>query len=208
MRKWLRNIRRIRIRPVQAADLNERMVVVNLYITQSLLLFIGIMVILFQSRSLTDLLKISDASSLLWVLFFSGSAVLVNIALTPVVPKELNKPDELHVMLAKRLPLWHLALVCALIGFSEELLFRGAIQYVIGNYWASLLFAVLHAHYLRHWILTGLIFLLSYGLGWIYEQTGTLLVSAMAHALYDLIMFMIVRYNIGGYYGSHEDKTP
>jgi len=206
MRKWLRNIRRIRVKRVDATNISDKVVVVNLYITQSLLLFIGMTILLFQSQNLLDMLKVADSRLFVWSLLFSGIAVLANLAFTPFVPKQLQEADAMNILLAKRVPLWHLMIICLVVGFVEELLFRGVIQYAIGIYWTSIVFTIIHVHYLRHWILTGMVFLLSYSLGWLYDHTGSLMVSVVAHALYDLIMLCIVRYDIGGSYGEQRER--
>jgi membrane protease YdiL (CAAX protease family) len=80
------------------------------------------------------------------------------------------------------------------VAFCEELLFRGAIQHAWGAYWTSVLFAAIHIRYLRHWLMTGLVFCISYGLGWVYVRTGTLWTPVIAHFLVDFVMGCIIRY--------------
>ena len=76
-------------------------------------------------------------------------------------------------------------------GAGEELLFRGAMQPVLGIWLTSLIFVGIHGYFKfrspRH-ILFGLMMLaLSVGLGLLYEWAG--LIAAMtAHAVYDFIM--------------------
>lgn len=210
MRKWLRFIRRIirrmRLTPIDTANLDLRTIVFNFYLSQSLLLFIGITILFFQSQRLIDLFRISDVRLFLWALLFCGVATLVNMVTKPLMPDHLEEINALNIRMAKQLPVWHLMIVCIIAGFVEELIFRGALQHAIGIYWTSIIFTVVHAQYLRHWLLTGLVFLLSLSLGWIYEYTEMLLVCVAAHALYDLIMFCIVRYDIGGSYGGQMER--
>lgn len=85
--------------------------------------------------------------------------------------------------------------VSVFAGIGEELFFRGALQPVIGIWLTSLLFVALHGYFkFRSWkhIVFGLLmFLLSIGLGVLYERAG--LVAAMtAHVVYDYVMFGVV----------------
>ncbi|MNP75377.1 CAAX amino terminal protease self- immunity [compost metagenome] len=81
-----------------------------------------------------------------------------------------------------------------MVAVCEELLFRGAIQHTFGPYWTSILFAVIHVRYLRHWIPTAWVFLSSYGLGYIYIHTGTLWAPILCHFLIDLFSGLVIRY--------------
>ncbi len=202
MRQWLRRIRR-RLRPANTVELTETTIVINLYITQSLILIIGMCIIFFQSQTLTDALKFGEATDFVWSAIFCAAVIVLNVALTPLVPEKDRLHDEMTSKLARRVPLWHLLIICLVVGFCEEILFRGALQYWLGPYWTSILFALIHVHYLKHWVLTGMVFLISYGLGLMYELTGNLWSAIVAHACYDFIMFIFVRYDIGG---NHERK--
>lgn len=76
-------------------------------------------------------------------------------------------------------------------GVGEELLFRGAIQPLIGIWFTSLIFIAIHGYIsfrsAGHVLFTILLFGLSMMLGVLYEAAG--LISAMtAHAVYDYIM--------------------
>lgn len=79
-------------------------------------------------------------------------------------------------------------------GVGEELLFRGALQPVIGLWLTSLLFVALHGYFkftsLLHVLFGVMMFGLSVGLGLLFEWAG--LIAAMtAHAVYDYIMLII-----------------
>lgn len=81
-------------------------------------------------------------------------------------------------------------------GAGEELLFRGAIQPLLGIWLTSVIFVGLHGYFkfrsLGHVLFGALIFGLSVGLGYLYEYAG--LVAAMtAHAVYDIIMLYLVQ---------------
>lgn len=76
-------------------------------------------------------------------------------------------------------------------GLSEEILFRAALQPIIGIWLTSLLFIGVHG-YIRfkttgHAIFTLFTFLLSFLLGLLFMQFG-ILSAILAHAIYDIIL--------------------
>lgn len=81
-------------------------------------------------------------------------------------------------------------------GAGEELLFRGAIQPLIGIWLTSLIFVGLHGYFkfksLGHFVFGAMMFGLSVGLGYIYEYIG-LIAAISAHAVYDMIMLYWVQ---------------
>lgn len=81
-------------------------------------------------------------------------------------------------------------------GVGEELLFRGAIQPLIGIWVTSAVFVAIHGYIsfksAGHILFTFLLFTLSMMLGILYETAG--LLSAMtAHAVYDFLMLWWVK---------------
>jgi len=81
-------------------------------------------------------------------------------------------------------------------GTGEELLFRGAIQPLLGIWFTSLIFVAIHGYFkfqkIGHLVFGGLMFALSMMLGYLFEHAG--LIAAMsAHALYDVLMLWWVK---------------
>lgn len=81
-------------------------------------------------------------------------------------------------------------------GVGEELLFRGAIQPVLGIWITSVIFVGIHGYFkfrsAGHLLFGAMMFGLSMGLGYIFEHAG--LVAAMtAHAVYDVIVLKLVQ---------------
>ncbi len=76
-------------------------------------------------------------------------------------------------------------------GVGEELLFRGAMQPVLGVWLTSLIFVGMHGYFKfrspRHILFGLMMFALSVGLGLLYEWAG-LIAAITAHAMYDLVM--------------------
>ncbi|MEX0662164.1 MAG: CPBP family intramembrane glutamic endopeptidase [Balneolaceae bacterium] len=76
-------------------------------------------------------------------------------------------------------------------GVGEEILFRGAMQPLIGIWLTSIIFVAIHGYFkfksAGHILFGILLFGLSMMLGFLYEYAG--LISAMiAHAIYDIIL--------------------
>jgi membrane protease YdiL (CAAX protease family) len=189
----------IRIRPAEPNELTGRLLLLNLYATQAVVFLIGILIVFFQSRNVFELFQMPQSwRPVLWAAGFAALALFADYAASRAAPKEAMDDGGLNRMLFADRPLWHLALICFLVSFCEELLFRGAVQHAIGAYWTSVLFAAVHIRYLRHWLMTGLVFCLSYGLGKIYIITGTLWTPILAHFLIDFVSGCMIRYRRDG----------
>ncbi|MFC5467807.1 type II CAAX prenyl endopeptidase Rce1 family protein [Cohnella suwonensis] len=193
MRKF--DIRNIKIRKVNAEDLDDRMLLANLYLTQGLTLIIGIAWLLFQGRNPIVLFELPGGWN--FALWGAGLAILVlvfDLAISRFVPEEAADDGGINEKLFKNRPIWHIAVISLIVAICEEALFRGAIQHAFGAYWTSILFAAIHVRYLRHWVPTGLVFGISYGLGWIMIESSTIWAPILAHFLVDLTMGCIIRF--------------
>ncbi|MFB9277260.1 CPBP family intramembrane glutamic endopeptidase [Cohnella cellulosilytica] len=193
MRKF--DIRNIKIRKVTVDQLNDRMLLANLYFTQALTLIIGIVWILFQRRNPLELLIFPRTYEFaLWGAGLAALVLLFDLSISRFVPEEASDDGGVNERIFRTRPVWHIAAISFVVAVCEELLFRGAIQHAFGAYWTSILFAAIHVRYLRHWIPTGMVFAISYGLGWIMDGTGTLWAPITAHFLVDFIMGCIIRF--------------
>lgn len=181
---------------VDINQINDRVLLLNLYITQAGILLLGGLFFWFQPKSLPSLFTLEPGLSIaLYGLYLGLFAVCLDIVITDYVPAEYTDDGGINHKLFASRPLWHIAVICLVVSFSEEFLFRGGIQYYLGPYWTALLFTVIHFRYLNHWIPTGLVFLISYGLGFVYEQTGSLWTPILAHFVIDFIMGCLLRYS-------------
>jgi hypothetical protein len=85
---------------------------------------------------------------------------------------------------------WYdLAVVAAVAGVSEELLFRGVLMPLMGKWISSVLFGLAHFITPLYALLAGLAGLL---LGELLEQTENLLAPIVSHGLYDFLAFVVV----------------
>ncbi|WP_110932463.1 CPBP family intramembrane glutamic endopeptidase [Paenibacillus bouchesdurhonensis] len=189
---------KIKIQRVDPGQLNERLLLINLYITQGLTLFIGIIVLFFQKRNPISVLRFPENYEfLLWGFGLTAVMFGFDFILSRFVKEESLDDGGINEMLFRNRPIWHIALICVIVSICEELLFRGAIQHGIGPYWTSIIFALIHIRYLRHWIPTGWVFLSSYALGYIYIQAGTLWAPIVCHFLIDFISGLVIKYRRG-----------
>lgn len=187
--------REIKLKKVTPELLTERLLLINLYITQGLTLFIGLIWILFQKRNPIQELNFPDSGHFVaWGLALALIMLAVDFVLTYIVPEDSLDDGGINELLFGNRPIWHIVLIAAVVSICEELLFRGAIQHSFGPYWTSILFALIHIRYLRHWIPTGWVFLSSYGLGYIYIHSGSLWAPIVCHFVIDLFSGLVIRY--------------
>ena len=189
------NFKSLKFRQVNIDELDDRFLLLNLYLTQLGVLVLGTIVMLFQRPSLAQMFSLQHLWVIIvWGVAFAAAVLVVDLLVSNWVPPEVTDDGGINEMLFRNRPLWHIALMSFVVAVCEEWLFRGAIQASWGPYWTSILFAAIHIRYLQHWLMTGMVFGISYGLGWIYIQTGSLWTPIIAHFVIDFIMGCIIRY--------------
>lgn len=193
MKKW--DIRKIKIRPVRMEELNDRLLLINLYVTQLVTLIVGLIILLFQKNALLDRFSLQLPEMLIWGIGLAAAVLVCDFVVGQFVPDDVSDDGGINEMMFAGRPLWHIALLCLVVAFCEEILFRGAIQHALGPYWTSILFAAIHVRYLQSWLMTGLVFSISYAMGFAYIATGTLWTPIIAHFLIDFVMGCIIRFN-------------
>lgn len=187
--------RDLKLKPMDIHDISDRLLMINLYMTQGLTLLLALAVFAFERVNPLRLLAPIPWISLLW--WGGGFAALVlagDLLVSKLVPEEMTDDGGINERLFAGRAVWHIVLMSMIVALCEELLFRGAVQHAWGPYWTSILFAAIHVRYLRHWLLTGMVFAISYGLGYIYLRTGTLWTPVIAHFLIDLSMGLILKF--------------
>jgi membrane protease YdiL (CAAX protease family) len=95
-------------------------------------------------------------------------------------------------------------LMAAASGFSEELLFRGAVQPRMGLLAASVLFGAMHFVPRREMLpWTGFAIVVGLVLGWIFESTGNLVAPMVAHAVVNAVNLPLLTH----LYGEQDDEV-
>lgn len=81
-------------------------------------------------------------------------------------------------------------------GAGEELLFRGALQPLLGNTITSIIFIGIHSYFkfkkIGHIIFGAMMFSLSFTLGLLFEQVG-LITAMIAHSIYDVVLLVLLQ---------------
>lgn len=189
------DIKNIKLRKVTVDELSDKLLLVNLYATQALTVIIGLAWVFFQGQNILEIFRIQGSLSFLyWGAGLAALVVAFDIGISRWIPDEAKDDGGVNERIFRNRPLWHIALICAVVSVCEELLFRGAMQHSFGPYWTSIIFAAIHVRYLRHWIPTGMVFAISYGLGWLQMYTGTIWAPIFTHFLVDLTMGIIIKY--------------
>jgi hypothetical protein len=189
------DLRNIKLRQISADDLSDRQLLLNLYLTQAFIFIIGLLWVIFQGRNLFELFALpQDWHFAAWGGGLAAAVLGADFVISRWMPEEAADDGGINEKIFRARPVWHIALICLIVSICEELLFRGAIQHAIGPYWTSIVFAAIHVRYLRHWIPTGLVFSISYGLGWIMIKSGTIWAPIAAHFLIDFVMGLIIRF--------------
>lgn len=190
-----KNKEKMKIRPVQTSELSDKVLLINLYVTQALTLVVSLIIFLIQWRNPFLLFKLPENLDFLWWgLGLAAAAFFIDFLLSRFISESSMDDGGINELLFRKRPVWHIFLIAVMVAICEELLFRGAIQHAIGPYWTSIVFALIHVRYLRHWIPTGWVFASSYGLGFIYIASDTIWAPILCHFLIDLISGLIIRF--------------
>jgi membrane protease YdiL (CAAX protease family) len=176
-------------------QITDKVLLLNLYLTQALTLIVALIILYFQNRNPIDLFNVTTWEQvLIWGGLFAVGVVIMDIGVSYIVPEHLTDDGGINERLFANRSIWHILVIALVVAFAEELLFRGSIQHAIGPYWTSIIFTAIHIRYLQHWVMTGLVFVTSYGLGWLVIQTDMLMTAVAAHFLIDFILGCIIRY--------------
>lgn len=193
--KKIKNFFRNQMNP-NLSQLSHRTLLVNVYLSQFIIVSIGVAIIFFQKNQLLNLFQFHSRDKLFgYGIAFAALVLLVDFIAGRWVPEELTDDGGMNEFLFRNLSLGHIIVMCFVVALCEEILFRGAIQSAWGAYWTSIFFAAIHFRYLKHWIMTGLVFSTSYGLGWIFDQTHTLWTPILAHFLIDFVLACYIRFH-------------
>ncbi|RID89265.1 CPBP family intramembrane metalloprotease [Peribacillus asahii] len=177
-------------------QLSDKELLYNLVLTQIILLtisfFLGI--ILFKDYSaFFDLFHLGDIRIITIGLPIGILVVLYDLFMMKVTPARFHDDGGINERIFSSLSSPMIIVVTFLIAFCEEVLFRGVLQTHIGLVWTSIIFAVVHYRYLFNWYLFVNVMMLSFGLGWLYEETRNLWIVITAHFVIDMLLGLIIR---------------
>jgi uncharacterized protein len=177
-------------------NLTDKEIVFHLYLTQGILLILslGLGFFLFDHwSSFLELWHWKDWNILLIGSGFAIAVVVIDLLLVKWLPEAMYDDGGINERIFRKRSIPHIFILCLLISFAEEVLFRGVIQTHFGLIIASIIFALLHVRYLYKWVLLTSVVLLSFLLGFIYEVYQNLWITVYAHFLIDFILAVKLR---------------
>ncbi|PKR78876.1 CPBP family intramembrane metalloprotease [Halalkalibacillus sediminis] len=180
-------------------QLTDRQLLLNLYLSQSMFLFvaiIGIWIFFDSFRTFFQLFQWNPSQVFLYGIVPALLIVIVDIVLIKILPKRFFDDGGINERIFSMLSIPHIFLITFIIAVSEELLFRGLIHTEAGYIIASLVFALIHYRYLHKIVLLISVLLLSFLIGYMYEITQNLLVPIVAHFFIDLLLGIYYRLNM------------
>ncbi len=183
---------------IDIQSIDVRLLIYNLYLTQIITLIIAFIIsfILHDKYPVHAILTIIPENvyqSLLYGIIFAFIAISIDIFLAWILPEEMLDDGGINEKLLKNMPIWHIFIIANVVGFIEEFLFRGAIQPTLGLWLTSMIFTLIHFRYLKKIVLIIVTLLLSLGLGWLTQHTGSWFSSYIAHTLIDFILGIFIR---------------
>jgi hypothetical protein len=180
----------------QLKELDRQTLYLNLLLTQGILLCAGIILSLFVHGGQGSwlLFRFPGWKAMTFAVGAAAAIAALSLLLEQILPKRWLDDGELNRRIFHGLSLWRTALLCGVVGLSEEWLFRGVIQPLAGNLLTSLAFTLIHFRYLRKPFLSVTVFLMSLVLGWLFQSAQSLLVPITAHSLFDFFMALSIQY--------------
>jgi uncharacterized protein len=179
-------------------DLSERELLLHLYITQTILLSLSLILGWFIYKDIWFIeafFNWNDTSILSMGLLVGILVVILDLLFMKILPKSFYDDGGLNERIFKNRSIFHIAFIALIVAFSEELLFRGIIQTHLGLMAASVIFAIIHYRYLFNWYLFANIIILSFVIGYIYHLTENLAVTFVMHFIVDFLLgsFIMVK---------------
>ncbi len=176
-------------------QLSKKQLTFHLYFTQIVLLTIAFGLGIFLFDSWTDFWKQFHLStSILTIGLTSGLLIVViDVVLMKKLPSKYYDDGGVNARIFTNRGIGEIALLALFISVSEEVLFRGVVQFHFGLIVSSIIFALIHFRYWAHWFLIVNVVLLSFWIGFIYEQTDNLVVTIIMHFVIDFLLGLHMR---------------
>lgn len=177
-------------------SMTDEVLVLNVWLTQGILLVLSMVFGLFLFDSFSDFLtlfQLSDRNILIWGVSAGIGVVIIDLFLMKIVPSSFYDDGGINERIFKYLPIWQIFFVSIAVAIGEEILFRGIIQHHTNIWFASIVFALVHYRYLFNPYLFFNVTLLSLFIGFLFQVTGNLLVTIVAHFLIDFILGIYIK---------------
>nr|WP_059170988.1 type II CAAX endopeptidase family protein [Bacillus sp. FJAT-27445] len=180
-------------------QLSDRELLYHLYGTQFLLLVIsGILSLFFFDKGhFAGVFDWVDPAIWKYGIPAGIAVVLLDLILMKLFPPSFFDDGGLNEKIFRGRSIPHIAVIAALVAFSEEILFRGIIQEKTGLFVASIIFVLIHYRYLFNWFLFINIVALSFLIGSLYSWTGNLAVTVVMHFTIDFLLGIVLKVKNG-----------
>ncbi|MBO8170656.1 MAG: CPBP family intramembrane metalloprotease [Bacillaceae bacterium] len=188
---------------INIKQIDEYLLLVNLYLTQALTLSTGFIIYyIFYFRQGLDLNRFFQSDDVLRDIGIGLALGLVfvgvNLLAERFLPEKYFDDGGINEKIFSGRHPVHIFLISFIVAVSEEFLFRVMIQPLMGIFWTSVLFTLIHVRYLRYWIMPLMVFVISYVLGWSYNITENAWTPIVAHMTVDLILGLWIRLGWNG----------
>lgn len=192
----------------QLNQMSNKVLYLNLLLTQFILAVIGTALYFFFLRDEVSVEAIFNLKNLLdYILLGAAFALLIvviDILLIHLLAKEYFDDGGINERLFRDVNVLHIALIALLVSVVEEWVFRGVLQNIVGLFWASLIFAAIHIRYFKKKLYALLIITVSFGFGLLYHWTESIWSVIVAHFLIDFSLGIIIRY---GFFGLNSENN-
>jgi len=185
------------MRKININTLDRKLLIYNLYLTQFFTLTLAFMLyFIFYRYSPNEVIGLLIPDNLfrstLYGLIVAIIVIIVNIFLARKLPKEALDDGGINEKIFNNLHIGNIAIIAAVVAFSEEILFRGVLQSAVGIFFTSILFALIHFRYLKKVVLITFTFLTSLALGFLVYYTDWF-AAFLSHFLIDFILGLLIK---------------
>jgi len=176
--------------------LDSSMLMLNLWLTQAVVMVLAAAGSLWLHgwQSTLALFSRPSPAGMGWTMLVAVLVVGISIGMERFLPERWQDDGSINERLFGQMSKLMTILVCVVVGFTEEWLFRGVIQSFAGNLWTSVIFTLIHTRYLRKPLLVASLFLTSWLLGELYAYEWNLWLPIAAHILVDLTLAFYLQY--------------
>jgi uncharacterized protein len=179
-------------------QLSIKELLLNLYLTQLVLLIVGFSIHLYMSDNVYSIFFYVSfhANVIFYGVISAVLVILIEVMMTIYVPKKWLDDGGINKQIFSRLTVTHILMLSAVVAIVEELVFRAIIQVHFGLVIASLLFALLHFRYIKKPLLLTAVIAISFFFGFLFYITNNILVTIVSHFLIDAILGIFIRYKL------------
>src|SRR5699024_9418322 len=169
-------------------QLSDKELKYQLLFSQFILFILSIILSVFLFHSLHDWFAYFHFHTIYIIYFGIGTGIVIvgfDLLIIYLLPAKWYDDGGINERIFKNRSIADILLIVGIVSIAEEFLFRGVIQTTFGYIIASTLFALVHIRYLSKPVLFISVLITSFYIGWIFEITGSLLVTITAHFIVD-----------------------